>query len=145
MVVHVGVGSRRGGILNRQGKVRPVMADIGLGFSDNVLDGDWRGHVMMVAAASVSDASDTNLEVAMAIGPLVPRSARGKANQRDEGLCWMSRTSTPRLAWGLGLWCHASGRGESKPKGEDKEDERVEDGRDEGLREGLQNYADLSN
>ena len=44
----------------------------------------------------------------------------------------------------MGLWCHASRRGESEPKGEGKEDERVEDGRDEGLREGLQNYAGLS-
>ena len=54
------------------------MADLGLGLSDNVLDGDWRGHVMMVAAASVSDASDTDPEVGMATGPLAPRKWPGR-------------------------------------------------------------------
>jgi len=49
----------------------------------------------------------------------------------------MPQTPIPRLPWRMGLWCHASRRGESEPKGEGKEDGRVEDGRDEGLREGL--------
>jgi hypothetical protein len=50
-----------------------MAADLGLRLCSSVLDGDCKGQLMVYAATSMLDASNTNPEVAMVNGPLVSR------------------------------------------------------------------------
>jgi len=66
-------------------EVRAMVADLGLRLCGSVLDGDCKGQVMVSAATSVSDASNTNPEVAMANGPLVSRKSPGRKRTKGRG------------------------------------------------------------